>query len=115
MAKNNNESAPELQAGLSEVSAIRDILFGTHMKTYENRFNELSAKLDEIHEKLNTSISDLDQRVSNDMATMEDKLVRQHDKDHAALLDKISKLSEQKTDRVALGKMLIQIGEKLSS
>ncbi len=115
MAKNNNESAPQGQAGLEEVNAIRNILFGSQMKTYEIKFDELKAKLDEVQAQLAASVKSLDERVVADMGAMEERLVKQHDKDHASLLAEIQKLNEQKADRVALGKMLIQIGEKLSS
>jgi HD superfamily phosphodiesterase len=110
--ENGKRSAqPEADARLD---AIKEIIFGQQIREYEQTFSalrdELKAQDEQARQELGQSQEYLLQRIEQLQRELTDKMNTQQEK----LLQEIARLKDQKADRVALGKMLIQIGTKLS-
>lgn len=95
----------------SKIQAVKELIFGTEIKNYEKEFQEIQDHLAEIEQKLvdeSNARESAVQQLEKDMEARLDKL-------EATLTKKIEELEDKKTDRAALGKMLVQIGEKLQA
>jgi predicted nucleic acid-binding Zn-ribbon protein len=101
-----------------EVDRIRDIIFGTQMRDYEQRFqnvqgdlDRLQGEIDRLTEQLSEQGTDQGKRLQNLRQEM-----RQVDE---ALRDELrqtaQKLTLEKVDRLALGQLLIEVGTQLKT
>lgn len=98
----------------SKIDAIKDILFGDDIQTYDNEFkhikkeilerkNELLSIIEETRKELDTAIDSLSTDINIRITSVEDNLN-----------EKINDLDTNKVNKSTLGKLLIQLGEKIS-
>ena len=116
MAKKNTST--ENQGSMdssSKIEAIKNLIFGENIEQYDSEFDQLKKDLDkkkkalenyidEVREELMQSIDSLSTDVNIRITDLEDSLNA-----------KAEALSEEKVDRKQLGKLLISLGEKISS
>jgi hypothetical protein len=99
----------------SKIEAIKNLIFGENIEQYDSAFDTLKKDLDkkkkilednidEVRNELMQSIDSLSTDVNIRITDLED-----------ALNAKAETLTEQKVDRKELGKLLISLGEKISS
>ncbi len=99
----------------SKIEAIKNLIFGENIEQYEGEFHslkrdiqkkkdQLEKYIDEVRAELMQSIDSLSTDVNIRITDLED-----------SLRDKTEQLTEDKVDRKELGKLLISLGEKLSS
>ena len=99
----------------SKIEAIKNLIFGENIEQYDSEFNTLKKDLekkkkiledyiDEVRNELMQSIDSLSTDVNIRITDLED-----------ALNAKAETLTEHKVDRKELGKLLISLGEKISS
>ena len=99
----------------SKIEAIKNLIFGENIEQYNSEFDTLKKDLekkkkvledyiDEVRNELMQSIDSLSTDVNIRITDLED-----------ALNAKTESLTEQKIDRKELGKLLIDLGEKISS
>jgi gas vesicle protein len=99
----------------SKIEAIKNLIFGENIEQYDSEFDTLKKDLDkkkkiledyidEVRNELMQSIDSLSTDVNIRITDLED-----------ALNAKAETLTEQKVDRKELGKLLINLGEKISS
>jgi hypothetical protein len=99
----------------SKIEAIKNLIFGDNILQYDSEFetlkNEIDKKkallenyIDEVRNELMQSIDSLSTDVNIRITDLEDSLQA-----------KTEALSEEKVDRKELGKLLISLGEKISS
>lgn len=100
---------------VSKIDAIKDILFGDDIQTYDSEFknvkkdilekkNQLLAVIEDTRKELDTAIDSLSTDINIRITSLEDKLN-----------DKINDLDTDKVNKSTLGKLLIQLGEKISN
>lgn len=111
MAKNKEGLKDNESEELSKIQAVKELIFGQDIKTFEKEFKEINEHLEDIESKLvdesnarESAIQELEKDMDNRLAALEDKMQTRMD-----ILD------NEKADRVALGKMLIDMGKKLQS
>ncbi len=113
MAKEKAEKAEETkeQQDFSKIQAVKELIFGPDIQTFEDQFKALNERLDDLQNQLidesnsrESSVHELEKKTDNNFSKLEDKVQKELDS-----------IKDKKTDRAVLGKLLIQIGEKLQS
>ncbi|MBK9462470.1 MAG: hypothetical protein IPN94_24370 [Sphingobacteriales bacterium] len=98
----------------SQITAIRDILFGNNMQAYEAEFNAIKDLVAQnkanTDEQLQQQLSQINESLNN----LEQRLMLAVKKNHEEVLEELRKLDNAKLDKVQLGKMFIEIGNKMS-
>jgi len=99
------------QQDFSKIQAVKELIFGPDIQTIEDQFKALNERIDDLQNQLidesnsrESSVHELETKTENVFAKFEDKMQKELDS-----------LKDKKTDRAVLGKLLIQIGEKLQS
>lgn len=116
MAKKDtpNPEANSLDSS-SKIEAIKNLIFGENIVQYDSEFDQIRKELqkkkealesyiDEVRGELMQSIDSLSTDVNIRITDLEDSLQAKTDA-----------LTEDKVDRKQLGKLLIGLGEKISS
>ena len=99
----------------SKIEAIKNLIFGENIQQYDSEFETLKSEIDkkkallenyidEVRNELMQSIDSLSTDVNIRITDLEDSLQA-----------KTEALTEEKVDRKELGKLLISLGEKISS
>ena len=101
---------------MQDVGRIRDIIFGSQMRDYEQRFRLLQRDLENLQGELEA----LRDQTSAQAKEQEKKLqklrddVRQSDDDlRAEMREAVDRLTMEKVDRSTLGDLLIELGNQL--
>lgn len=94
---------------LSKLQAVKELIFGQEIQDYSEEFKTIHNTLSEIQEKSKTDNTATEKALQQ----LEKTITNRIDRLEADLTKKLSNLENKKTDRAKLGKMLIQIGEKL--
>lgn len=113
--KKAQDPTSEQVESASKLEAIKNLIFGENIIQYDSEFDTLKKDLqkkkehlenyiDEVRNELMQSIDSLSTDVNIRITDLED-----------ALNAKTDSLSEKKVDRRELGKLLINLGEKISS
>ncbi len=104
--------------GLGDISMIRDILMGQQINEFENRFAELSNRVQQLEQDLRKSMQEQEDRSNQRFSKMTEEMnerfarVQKNLDDNTKMLDdKINRTS--KTDKALIGAMLIEIGKQL--
>lgn len=94
-----------------KIQAVKELIFGPDIQTFEDQFKALNERLDDLQNQLidesnerESSVHELDKKTDKQLAKLEDDVQKELDR-----------LQDEKTDRAVLGKLLVQIGEKLQS
>jgi hypothetical protein len=94
-----------------KIQAVKELIFGPDIQTFEERFKALNERLDDLQNQLidetnarESSVHELENKTDKQLAKLEDDIQKELDR-----------LQDEKTDRAVLGKLLVQIGEKLQS
>ena len=99
----------------SKIEAIKNLIFGENIVQYDSEFDQIRKEIeskkskledyiDEVRNELMQSIDSLSTDVNIRITDLEDNLQAKTDA-----------LTENKVDRKQLGKLLINLGEKISS
>ncbi len=113
--KKINEPVNEQGDSASKIEAIKNLIFGENIEQYDSEFTTLKKDIakkkellenyiDEVRNELMQSIDSLSTDVNIRITDLED-----------AVNAKTEALTEEKVDRKELGKLLINLGEKISA
>lgn len=113
--KKSQVTTNDQETSASKIEAIKNLIFGENIVQYDSEFETLKKDLqtkkeqleniiDEVRNELMQSIDSLSTDVNIRITDLEDALNAQTDG-----------LSQKKLDRKELGKLLISLGEKISS
>ncbi len=97
------------ESELSKLQAVKELIFGQEIQDYDAEFKHIHKAIDD--NKTQNAQDTIDQQKA--LSQMEKAITTRIDRLEADLMKKITALDNKKTDRAKLGKMLIQIGEKL--
>ena len=97
------------ESDLSKLQAVKELIFGQEIQNYDAEFKEINNRFNRVEEK---SRSDAQEQLAS-LATLEKTIMARLDKMENEFTKKMAQLEDKKTDRAKLGKLLIQIGEKL--
>lgn len=94
---------------LSKLQAVKELIFGKEIQDYDAEFKKIHSII--AANKAKSDEDNLNQQKALD--NLEKSITGRIDRLEAELTKKIALLDNKKADRAKLGKMLIQIGEKL--
>ncbi len=113
--KQNNGADATTQAGLAQIEAMREILFGTQMREYDDTFDKIKelvmnnrAEVDHERNKVNDALTAAIEK-------LEKRITEQMKRNQEEVLAKIEKLNDNKMDRHKLGKLLVDISNKITA
>lgn len=115
---NKNSKSKEKSMNVSDISTIKDILFGADIQSIEERFNEMNEKIGDVESDSGKSLETLrkqtdehlkalDKRFEEKMAELEKQM-----KQHVLDLEK-QILNVSKSDKQSLAEMLQQLSVSL--
>jgi DNA anti-recombination protein RmuC len=110
-------SDEQLQANSQDVERIRDIIFGTQMRDYQQRFEAVQRDLARLQQQLDRLTEQLAEQDSNQGKKVQSlrQEVRQADDDlRSELRETAQKLAVDKVERVDLGRLFLEIGTRLT-
>ncbi|MBN1219118.1 MAG: hypothetical protein JXM69_09320 [Anaerolineae bacterium] len=113
--KDKSEIFPETG---QEVDRIRDIIFGPHMRDYEQRFKNLGRDLDRLQQQidqLNSQMVDQGSDQGKKVQTLRQEMRQADDALRDELRQVTQSLTTDKVDRTALGDLFVQLGSHLKS
>jgi septal ring factor EnvC (AmiA/AmiB activator) len=117
MTDEQAEAMPQLTPS-QEVVRIRDIIFGSQMQDYEQRFDVVQRDLDRLQQeidRLSEQLADQDGNQSKKLQNLRQEM-RKADKDlREELRQTAQKLMTDKVDRVAMGDLFIELGTHLKT
>ncbi|MGD9146804.1 MAG: hypothetical protein PVG56_06310 [Anaerolineae bacterium] len=110
-------SDEQLQATSQDVDRIRDIIFGSQMRDYQQRFEGYQRDL----ARLQQEIAQLSEQLAEQDSTQTKKVqslrreMRQADDDlRVELRETAQRLTVDKVERVDLGQLFLEIGNRLT-
>ncbi len=101
-----------------EVDRIRDIIFGSQMRTYEGNFQAIQRDLERLQQeldRLNEALAEHERLSGQKMQALERELRKADDSLRAELRETAGRLTDEKVDRQMLGDLLIELGSQLKS
>ena len=97
------------ESELSKLQAVKELIFGQEIQNYDAEFKDIHKQ---IGDNKTQNIEDtLNQEKA--LSHLEKTITARIDRLEADLIKRLTILDNKKADRAKLGKMLIQIGEKL--
>tara|TARA_R100001480_G_scaffold107519_1_gene109470 strand:- start:183 stop:533 length:351 start_codon:yes stop_codon:yes gene_type:complete len=113
--KPTQEPAKEAVDSASKIEAIKNLIFGENIVQYDSEFDTLKKDIQKKKEVLESYIDEVRNELMQSIDSLStDVNIRITDLEQA-LQEKTESLSESKVDRKELGKLLINLGEKISS
>ena len=117
MSKQQTDTQPAT-GSVQEVDRIRDIIFGTQMRDYEQRFQLMQRDVERLQgeiERLNGALSTQDGEQGKKLQGLRQEL-RQADNDlRDEVRDSARRLTNDKVDRIGLADMFIELGNQLKN
>lgn len=98
----------------SQITAIRDILFGNNMQVYEAEFNAIKDMVAQNKANTDEQLQQQLSQMNESLNSLEQRLMLAIKKNHEEVLEQLRKLDNAKLDKAQLGKMFIEIGNKMS-
>jgi chromosome segregation ATPase len=101
-----------------EVDRIREIIFGSQMREYEQRFQTLQRDLGRLQQeldRLNDQLGEQDREQGKKLQSLRGEMRQVDDDLRDELRQAVDQLMTDKTDRVILGDMLVEVGQRLKT
>lgn len=120
----NHKNAETSEQPVDELSRLRDILFGEYARQSEGKLGTLETELEKFRSSVLKELNDMDGRLSNQIEantqSLEDRISKLQDVVNQrfealekSMQQKFAEMDDQKTDRRALGKLLVELGQSL--
>jgi hypothetical protein len=101
-----------------EVDRIRDIIFGSQMRDYEQRFQNAQRDLDRLQQeidRLTEQLTDQDNNQGKKLQALRREMRQADDDLRDELRQTANTLTNDKVDRVVLGDLFTELGAHLKS
>jgi predicted nucleic acid-binding Zn-ribbon protein len=112
------EQAVSSTGAPQEVDRIRDIIFGSQMRDYDKRFQTVQRDLNRLQQeldRLSDQLSEQDQEQSKKLQSLRSEMRQADDDLRDELRQAVDQLTTDKTDRIVLGDMLVEMGQRLKT
>ena len=110
-------SGEQLQPGVQDVERIRDIIFGTQMRDYQQRFEAFQrdlAQLQQQLDRLSEQLAEQDSHQSKKLQSLRQEMRQADDALRDELRETARKLAADKVERADLGHLFHEIGTRLT-
>jgi uncharacterized protein involved in exopolysaccharide biosynthesis len=115
MSQDRSEAGAE-ERSPAEVDRIRDIIFGSQMRTYEQQFKRVGARLDQIDKQLEALKAALDGQGADLAAQLREQggeLRKQNQDLRAEFTRALDAMENDKASRSHVGDLLVEMGTRL--
>jgi hypothetical protein len=105
------------QAKSQDVERIRDIIFGTQMRDYQQQFDALQrdlVRLQQDIDQLNEQLAEQDSSQGKKVQNLRREMRKADDDLRGELRDTAQRLTTDKVERVDLGQLFLEIGNRLT-
>ena len=112
------EQATSSAGSAQEVERIRDIIFGAQMRDYEQRFQVVQRDLSRLQQELDRladQMSEQDREQSKRLQSLRGEMRQSDDDLRDELRQAVDQLMTDKMDRVALGDLFVEMGQRLKT
>ena len=109
---------PSSEETSQEVDRIREIIFGSQMRTYEGNFQSVQRDLERLQQeidRLNEKLVEQEKSHADRLQANERELRKANDNLRNELRATAQKLTDEKVDRQALANLLIELGGHLKT
>lgn len=96
---------------ISEISTIREIIFGDNMRHYQHKFEETQALINTNRADAEAQLNDTNNQLLTALQNLEERLSAQIKKNHEETIAEMKRLDDAKVNRKQLGGMLANIGK----
>jgi chromosome segregation ATPase len=106
-----------LQAGTQDVERIRDILFGTQMRDYQQQFEALQrdvVRLQQELDRLNEQLAEQDNNQGKKLQDLRRDTRQAEDDLRRELRETAQRLAADKVETVDLGRLFLELGTRLT-
>lgn len=117
---NNNSnipnSAPESEISpmnVGRLDTIREILFGQQVQQYDTQFQEVQILMHKQRIEMDEKMMGLHKQLLETINALHRDLSHLIQKNHEFTLLEIQRIDHEKTNRVEIGKMMVQLGQQL--
>lgn len=113
-----DEQAPSSAGSVQEVERIREIIFGSQMRDYEQRFQLAQRDLSRLQQELDRlagQLSEQDREQSKKLQTLRGEMRQADDDLRDEMRQSVDQLMIDKMDRVVLGELFVEMGQRLKS
>lgn len=101
-----------------EVERIRDIIFGSQMRDYEQQFLTVQRDLERLQgeiERLNERLAEQDASKSKEIRDLRQEMQKADDEVRDELRESARRLTADKVDRTVLGELFIELGRQVKA
>jgi hypothetical protein len=101
---------------MQDVGRIREIIFGSQMRDYEQRFRLLQGDLDRLQGELDTlreQSNAQNKKQDKKLQALRDDMRQSDDDLRAEMREAVDRLTMDKVDRSTLGDLMIEVGNRL--
>ncbi len=112
------KNVPAVEEKAQEVDRIRDIIFGSQMRTYDSNFQMIQRDLERLQQgidHLKEALAEQEKAYSQKLQLLERELRKADDGLRDELRETTRRLSDEKADRQMLGDLFIELGSQLKS
>lgn len=113
-----SEQSTSPTAAPQEVDRIRDIIFGSQMREYEQRFQTLQrdlVRLQQELDRLNDQLGEQDREQGKKLQSLRGEMRQADDGLRDELRQAVDQLMAGKMDRAVLGDMFVEVGQRLKT
>ena len=118
MTDKKAQAAPKSETPSGEVDRIRDIIFGSQIRDYEQRFQTLQQDVNRLQQDLDRvtdQLADQNSEQGNKLADLHQEMRQADENLREELRQKAQQLNTDKVDRISLGELFIEIGSHLKT
>jgi ABC-type proline/glycine betaine transport system ATPase subunit len=109
------ETANIFSAGsIDQLGTLRTILLQPTVDYVESEFDKLRKHNNQQHNDIDSNIEATKVQLLQTINSLEERLTALINRNYEELFDEVNRLQEEKTDRKVLGKLLVEIGNKIS-
>ena len=116
--KDKQSQAETEKGAVQEVDRIRDIIFGSQMRDYDQSFQAVQRDLERLQgeiDRLTEQLADQDSEQSKKLQTLRREMRETDDGLRGELRQTAQQLATDKVDRAALGELFIELGTQLKT
>lgn len=116
--KDKQSQAETEKGAVQEVDRIRDIIFGSQMRDYDQNFQAVQRDLERLQgeiDRLTEQLADQDSEQSKKLQTLRREMRETDDGLRGELRQTAQQLATDKVDRAALGELFIELGTQLKT
>ena len=106
-----NESAP--MTGDPKIDAIKQLIFGDNMIEYDQEFDTIKELIAKTKTEIESNLAEQNKNLTSDINSLKAALEKSIAALEKSTTKEMARLNDAKANRKALGKMLLNIGDKL--